>query len=256
MENQDPSIEDCKRYMHMEMSDEEKQAFEQRIKADPGFKERAQRNVKALEALGREEIRRQALEGYDAEEVEERRKKNDRYRLGGIAAAILLLISLGVYAFMPTDSDMEALYQEHYKFFIVGTRSDDVGEDSLWNVALDYYETEGRQDFKRAEEEFERLLADSAFEARHGNEAWLYLGISRLELGNGKGAISAFEEVKSEAAGYYGDAVWYSALARLKMGDRAGAQVAFLGIMENPRWPKTRRDKAEEIYERLEEDAP
>ena len=254
MENQAPSIEDCKRYMHNEMSDSEKNAFEDRIRNDAAFRQRAEANLQALQALGREEIRRQALEGYEEEEREEQRKRNNRYRLGGIAAAILLLVSVCIYAFFPTGSKMETLYEEHFEILAVGTRSSGGDQDSLWNGALDSYEVEGRQDFEKAASMFEELLKDSLFNLGYGNEAHLYLGISRMELGEFDAAIEAFEGVSPKSASFYGDAVWYAALSRLRMGDEEVARQAFQDISASERWSTKRRDSARKILESLEDE--
>ena len=251
MKTNDKIFADCKRYMHYEMPENEKNAFEDRIRNDDDFQRDVKRNLQSLLAVGREEIHRQVREEFEAHAHEISRRRKRRFRAISIAAMLVLSIGFSLVFLVPRTPDLQEVYATWYDFHKVHTRGDAKELDSTWNLALDYYEVPEKQDFRRAIGLFRELLGNEAFANRHGNAALLYQGISFLELELPDSAIHAFDRVSETSGSYFGDAVWYRGMALLQKGDLEGARRAFAAMKEDPRWSLEQRERAEKVCDEL-----
>ena len=251
MDPNNSTLQSSIRYFHHEMAENEKNAFEKRMQSDPDFKLEVQQHLHSIQALGRQQIREKAANSFEQMEQKHLKKRKAYYQYAGIAASILICLGVLFRSYSPPD--MSRIYAENYTFHKVGSRGVALSQNSTWNRALDLYEDESRQGFPQAISLFQTLLLDSAFQSTHSNEANLYLGISYLELKQSDSALLAFEKVDSKSLSYYGDAVWYAALAQLQKEDLKAARQVFRAIQSNARWPNARRERASEILKALGE---
>lgn len=253
MELLQPDIETCKRYLQQEMSDEERKEFETLAAENEPFRSKALANLKAIQMVGRKAIRQQIADAYRASEQALAKGKRKRMRFMSMAASVILILGIGLtWKFSPNMS-MEKIFNSHYAFLKVDFRGGAEDQDSLWNVALDHYEDSNPEDLTKAVGLFHVLLADTSFPQSIHNQAYLYLGGACLELGWPNAAITAFKGVSASSRSFYGDAVWYTALAWISIGNMDSAYSDIKEIADDDRWSLKVREKAGEILEDLED---
>ena len=244
-------MDNCRCYMHREMDRSEMDAFESRFAREEIFAREVRQNLNLLLALGREQIREKVAIAVEEQVSQERARRRRQFRLTGIAASLIFLIGIGLVFLLPSEPNLDEIYAEHFTSYSLGSRTLIPNHDSLWNQALDLYESDQEEGWSMAAERFIELLKNPSFSRPHSNEANLYLGITYLKLGNPGEALIALSRVDEKATGYAEKAVWYRGMAHILNGDKAAAIQLFSAFRNDPRWSKTWRERAADICEDL-----
>lgn len=249
-----------KRYASGQMPEAERTAFEQRLKDDSAFAEEiatwavVQKGIQTegdrqlaekLHVLGKKLMQENAS-GLTATTVNVGPKRLfhlPRWAYAAAAAVLLVLIAWPVYqSLQPTGTQYaynnKAVFDEHFRTGPLPVVRD--AEVATWQKA---YEEKQYDDAIAA---LEALLANPNYTRR--SEAQLYLGISRLAIGQGREALDALKKVSSDSYDW-DEAQWYSALAYIVVDDVVQAKPVLQNIASQAGNP--RRKEAQELLETL-----
>lgn len=239
------------------LSVSERQAFEDQMASDPEFAREVSvwASVQlGIEEKGDEQLRHQLFDlgtqllqedksGIDTTTGAARRWLLPR-RAWAAAAAVLLLIA-GYWLIRqwstpePKMATAENLYNKYYTAMPASGARDAATQD--WKVVYN------QKNYQQAIVLLEALLRDTAFTAR--SEANLYLGLSRLNVGQLQQSVEAFRQV-GQGSYWWDHAQWYEALALLKADDLNAAK-AKLQTIEN-QTGSIYKSKAAELLRQLQ----
>ena len=140
------------------------------------------------------------------------------WRYIGLAVAAGLLLVLAVLYLVRTPGEQD-LFEKYYSPYpnVVASIERNGGADDPWKKPFQLYE-EGK--YTEALPLFRQLLKEQPYSP----ELNLYAGLSLLELDKAGEAIYCFDEVIAQQPDSFKSlALWYGALAKLKLGDENGA---------------------------------
>ena len=235
------------RYLKGELTPEEMDDFEQRLRSDKEFADQVATQTQAhyvARGSARDELRKELKERFrqtHAESVQPKPSTRPLYLfLLGAAAAIAILM-LWVFTSQPPE---QALFAQHFE---LPAPPSSRGEptDTLWNSAISAYDQGA---YERAAAAFDAVASDPFGPKKPA--ASLFAGISYLMTDNGTEALNRFRKI-DPGSSYYQDALWYEALVYVKLGDQAMAQQALRKILEQARHYK--KKEAREILDQLNE---
>ncbi len=223
--------ETIEKYLHNEMSPEERTAFEQAAAADPALalelriRQQVEQGVtgmadaKAGLPVLEQTIARLNQQYFDKKEqtpvVPINRRKRWYYGIAAAAAVIAFVVFVIPLLKRDTGSDLAALYTTYGKYNPisgVGVRSDKNQEDRNKNKADSLFNT---ANYAAALP----LLAEINVQNPADTERYLALGVCYSKTGNAAKAISIFDAVAMGKSGNTDAAVWYKALHYLLQKD-------------------------------------
>lgn len=179
-----------------------------------------------------------AAEKISIEKSQKIRKINWNY-IVGIAAILLIFITIGFIFFRNKNLTSSEIYSEYYK--PLESKENTMGEDFTEikiKEAFDYYNYEK---YEIAVEVFEQI--DDSLE-----NYTIYTGICYLEIENFENAINKFKIVTESNSLMKNDAKWYLGLTYLKINKIEEAKRVFYEISNSS---SQYSEKANEILEKL-----
>lgn len=253
MDLDEPTIQLIERYLRRQLSDEERQAFENRLRAEPELAaevEDLRRTNAAARAYYRDELRQALLEKGRAllkEEVaapageavvKPLPPRPTVRRWLAIAASFLLVLAAAWIVWQvnaPTTSPQTLFNQYFERMPTTGLLAGEV-EATTWKSIVAAYEA---GNCEAVVDQMPALLADTAFEQR--SRGLLLQGSCLLQLGRPDEALSALRQVPPAAASLFREAQWFSALAYLQLNQPAEA-APLLQAQQND--PQSRHQEA------------
>ena len=248
------------RYLNAELPENERSAFEERLKSDADFAAQVTHYAQARQTLNneiREQLKAQVNAAYNAYQGPERQSdsSSDAGTSGGsmrtiwrVAAAVAVIIGLSLGYVFISDSpfDAGATYMAYYETPVGPGEVRDTANDEdakRMNPAAALYKA---KDYAKASAAFKALSDDESFGSR--GTAQLYFGICELELKRASSAISALSSVP-ESNVEYSKARWYLALAHLLNTDSDKAAKALKVVAGRKKAPH--REQANEILQQM-----
>lgn len=223
------------RYIRKELTQSEKDAFEDQLKTDPLLKREVELHSEIHKAVGNPS--RQAFlrtlkdaekEYFAAQHLTGNKK---RFVIWSIAASITLLLAAAVtfYTFNSKSSPQE-LFAQNFKHYPIpeNFRSEtDLYKDNTLKTALDFYN----------EKKYQEALPyfSKAWQKSRGNMMIVFTrGVSYLATGETTQAIGDFTAVISHQNNMFvNQAKWYLALTYLRIGDTSSSS-KLLKELETP----------------------
>jgi tetratricopeptide (TPR) repeat protein len=262
-------IEQIRRYLSEQLSESERQAFEQQLAQKPEIQAEVEhyRQLKSgLKSLHAQEMR-QKLQQWEAERKtlpapvplllpeQNRNRRWLRYAsYAAVASFLLLLLPLGYYVLLPqaeTHSYESLLAQELQELpFPNMLRGSVSSEDSLtlwYKMGAGYY---AGQNYVAAIEAWEKCLEQGNPPAEtSADELLFFIGLSRLQLDQPEAAIHQLQKVGAETH-FFPSAEWYLALAGMQAHDTTLVQHQLQHLAETSEHPY--QEKALRLLELLE----
>lgn len=237
------------RYLLGDMDRTERVDFEKKLADDPGLAEQL-RQEKMLHQIvtleHRKKLKDRIAQVMD-EEKEKQKKPLTRYFIYFSAAAAVILLAV---IFLPrffSSPGAEELYAEHYSPLenMVTTMSGSAPIATELNRAMTLYD---KGDFENAIpllKQYPDSLPDALL-------ARLYLGVSLLETDHALQAQDVFAGIVDQNHPFYQEhALWYLALAELKLGIPDSSKVSLENLLKNSTSNKY-KESAEAILRELE----
>lgn len=237
------------KYFEGSLSAEELVTFETLIKQDAEFSEQVafEEDVQGVVQHRERMVLKSKLKGYESQLPKEDLHTNPKKSINflKIAASLALLVATSwfIYQWSATPN-LDDVYATNYEKFpntvYTITRSDTL-DNSLERKAFEAYEGD---DMKAAITYFEELLAISNLDYIP-----FFLGQSYLKDGQIDQALQQFETIIKNETDFKSEALWYSALANFKKGDkRTGAKQLQL-LIANGNYKKS---QAQELIKALD----
>ena len=241
MEEIDPLYTRIDRYLKNEMSPEERTALEQDVQSDQELAEVMRAQVRAeyaARSYARDAKREKLKDLFEETSIHQpsRLRSLRPYVTFAVAAAIVLLILIGISIQSTQDVTSEALYAQNLYYTptaLTSVRGDAL--DQTWEAARKAYE---EQNFKESILLLEQMVADSSFASP--SKAYLFMGVSYLKEREQQAsdmqnerldpltekALAAFGQI-STTSEFRDDIPWYKAMAYLQAG-KATEAIPFL----------------------------
>jgi tetratricopeptide (TPR) repeat protein len=224
-------IENIESYLSGNMTDVEKQLFEEKLLKDDSLKSEVLNFKMAQDAIlakGRESIKTSVNTAFETSQ-KTNKPKTKIFTLQRIISSVAAVFILAVSTFIlwPENQSFspEELFTSYYEVPVLpNVRSGEGSSLDVWNRTISFFDEGNYSDYIKT---ITPVLNSNEFEFR--NEGYLFLGLSQLELENFSEAISAFENVSSISSSGE-DADWFTALAYLKIKNLEEAQEIFLEI--------------------------
>jgi tetratricopeptide (TPR) repeat protein len=219
------------RYIHNELSDSEKTAFEQQLNTDAEFAEAYQlyasiENTMQNDSQGNQQAFIEKLqplqEKYFLENPKQKKGKLKKILFIGLAATALLVLVFTLIPFNNTPKTSEALYAQYaiYEKVDPTTRGDN---DSILNKAAALY---NEKNYAAAVPYLEKIKKENA-------SALFLLAVCNVEIKNYTAAIAHFDILINGTSSYKDKAQWYKALSYLKQDNKAECKNKLLSITNN-----------------------
>ena len=138
----------------------------------------------------------------------------------GLAAAAMLIVVFIVVPMGNTKATPNQLFATNYTYQTITETTRGESADTILNTAIAQYNT---KNFEGAIANFNKIKASNAL-------ANFWLGVSKLELNDTKGAMAEFDILIAGTSVYKDKAAWYKALTYLKMSDIAICKKQLLTI--------------------------
>ncbi|MEO1053650.1 MAG: hypothetical protein AAFX87_23645 [Bacteroidota bacterium] len=204
------------KYLDADLSDQESEAFEQKMTDSKEFAEEVKLSTGVLNAIAshqKQALRTELRNMYDEAKQEGTILKNTRAKYWPwIAAASILLILTVLYFIQPGSINHEQIYTSYYKAYPASPNTRSVQVEK-YDVAMEAYR---KEDYETALAGFQALGEGADFDAK----TYIFIGNCELNLGQGSEAVKTFEKVINEGSQLEKQyAYWYLALAHLKSGD-------------------------------------
>lgn len=199
-------------YFEGNLSNEEKQQFNELLSNDLEFKAEFEFQKKAKIAVAlseREKLKSQLKEIENSIKL----KNNNRTWLS-LAASIIVILSLGFLFFWNSFSKNDNLYADFYETFPNIEAPTTRGENTL-NIKSEAFFAYDSKDYKKAIELFSEI-----YKIEKSDYAIFYIGLSEMELNEHKKAIDTFSLFQGDSNNnFYFYIKWYKALCYLKEND-------------------------------------
>jgi len=205
MDQQEKQIEQIDQYLNGQLTEQEKKDFELSLEEDDELKALFEFVSDTQKAQAVNELTSLKAQLSNTESNYKRRRQNTRYLK--VAASIILLATLGYFIYNATlqSADTTVLFDKYYKVYpnvVAPVSRDEETTDNIFTT----YEKGNYQEVIDALGTVENPSDTSSF----------YLGQAHMALGNYMPAIKAFDMINT-ASGFYDQALWYRALANLKL---------------------------------------
>lgn len=199
-------------YFEGNLSEEEKQQFDELLSNDSEFKTEFEFQKKAKVAVALSE--RQKLKNQLKEIENSRKLKNKNKTWLSIAASIVVVLSLGFIFFWNSSVKNDNLYADFYETFPNIEAPTTRGENTL-NIKSEAFYAYDSKDYKKAIELFSEI-----YKVEKTDYAIFYIGLSEMELNEHKKAINTFSLFDGDTNNnFYYYVKWYKALCYLKEND-------------------------------------
>ena len=211
-------IQNIEAWFEGRLSDEQKNAFEKRLRDDDAFRTKVdnfEAAVKTVELMGRNELKDRLRKIHD--QVVNGKKQNGKLwlRIAAIFIGLMVVASPLIYRNFFATPDYEKLAVKNFSTYpdILSRRSNASSRDIMLIDAMSYYKN---KDFQNASVLFEHIIDNDTTE----NQAfYLYKGISLLGNDDLRQAAATFEQMVEDPDNeFYEQARWYLALTLLEEG--------------------------------------
>ena len=236
-------------YLKNRLSDQERQAFEKQLQKDPTFRQevadhktliKVSTDTEALEfkkTLGRIQKQYEAVhDNYTTKRLVQRKKPG--YALYGVAAALAVLVGVGVYLYFQAASvSYPHLFKEFYEPYT--HKATLRGADTKAAALLEEYH-QGRY----------HLVLDgleTVVDTTSNTQYHLYLANTYIALQQPEQAVKTLETIEEEDT-YFEYAQWYQALAWVQVKNKAKALTTLNKLIE---YDGIFKEKALELKEQL-----
>jgi hypothetical protein len=157
-------------------------------------------------------------EQTQVEDKDESIGSNNWTKILGIIFGLVILSSIAYYVLQSTGEETNQNYYASYYEPLKMEVSERGEEDNLSSIQ-ELYNT---KNYKPAISKLDELIKED------DNSVWrIYRGISLLEIDKPEAALSDFEKVNQSKSVLWNDqAIWYTAMAYLKIGNTAAAKTA------------------------------
>jgi tetratricopeptide (TPR) repeat protein len=213
MKHEEKDIERIADYLGGTLSQEERNAVDQRLASDTAFRELFNETkllATGIKMQGRQGVKKQLV---DLEQtlpaIEIKKGRTMLPWISGVAAALLIFFLVYMLA---DRSDPKELFEAYYSPYP--------------NIAMPVVRGEDQDSSARARafiayEQQDYLNAIAAFEAleHRSDEDKFYLGNSYLAAGEARHAIDVWLTLSPSASRYADQTLWYLSLAHLKLGE-------------------------------------
>lgn len=242
MENNYDQIE---AYLDGTLPPEERAAFESRLQEDEALRRELEAYKQARAAIrdaARRDLRATVDKAYKEQETKAGQLRSIRRRLA-IAAAVLFLIgAVFVIRYFVSPAGPQQLYAEYFE--PPPTPAQRSGETAdAWNAVVEDYQ---RRNYEEVARDLQNLLSDPDFE--RPAQGYLYLGVSRLVLGQTAAAADSFRRIP-ETSSLNQERAWYLALTYLRAEDTARAEAQLREIAAQTGHYK--QEEAQRLLEQL-----
>lgn len=248
-------------YLNNQLPPEETDAFEQRLANDPDFAARAAEEASlqaALQTEGDQELEAKLLTyakelnqmdvtlSTSAPAPGNTRKLTAYSRLVYAAAVLVGIIVILLPLWLMKHQGITTPVESPEEIYATNFSIPPVPEARSADGQAPWRQPYAQGDYKTTVQQLEALLADPTFTSR--SEAFYYLGIAQLALGNSDAALQALAQVREESFDWEA-AQWYSALALLERQRLQEAKHLFQQISKQTTHPQQKQ--AAEILKRL-----
>lgn len=208
-------------YLRNELSKNERKMFEQQMSNDPSLADMVQQQraaIRLVEAIGDKKIKAQikdAVQGHSGKKEAIVKRIRPRWQtVVGIAASFLVL-ALALWFLMNKPSN-DALFASNYEVYNLNVNSRDNNLDEDIRQAVSLYQA---SNFSEALPLFERI-----YQSENDSKWLIAQAISRIETSQFQSAIDILASVRTnDQDAYQGPALWYTALAYLKLDQKEEA---------------------------------
>jgi len=199
-------------YFEGNLSEEEKQQFNELLSNDSEFKAEFEFQMKAKIAVALSE--RKKMKNQLKEIENSRKQKSNNKTWLSIAASIVVILSLGFIFFWNSSAKNDNLYADFYETFPNIEAPTTRGENTL-NIKSEAFFAYDSKNYKKAIELFTEI-----YKIEKTDYAIFYIGLSEMELNEHKKAIATFSLFKGDSNNnFYFYIKWYKALCYLKEND-------------------------------------
>lgn len=213
-------------YFEGNLSEEEKQQFDELLSNDSEFKTEFEFQKKAKVAVALSE--RQRLKNQLKEIENSRKLKNNNNTWLSIAASIVVVLSLGFIFFWNSSTTNDNLYADFYETFPNIEAPTTRGENNL-NIKSEAFYAYDSKDYKKAIELFSEI-----YKVEKTDYAIFYIGLSEMELNEHKKAINTFSLFEGDTNNnFYYYVKWYKALSYLKENDIENSKKLLNEVVKN-----------------------
>jgi len=239
------------KYLEGKLNKQEKEQFEKELEKNSVLKREYHLQKDIMRAVSEEEVMnlREKLQDITSKGDEKNvlTIRTGLRKVMALAAGILLLVGVASwYYFTQMYTNPYKLYAQYYEPYenIYSSRSLEVtfADESVVRDAFLAYETES---WKKAEEYFDRLLAENSPKIN----ILFYAGIVKLEQDKNAQAIGLFKEVIGKENPLFTEqACWYTALAYLKIDKTEEARYYLNLIIEKG---MSKQEEAKSILKKI-----
>lgn len=206
--------------------------FQKLLETDPELQqefELYQKDLTVIQASAKAQLKNKAA--MDLEEFE--RQRPTIFPLKRVlllaAAVVLLIVSFFLYQKYGQVKTAPELYAAYFELLPPANERSGSEPSDVWQAAMKTY---ANGDYNKTIELLAPALHNADFQ--HAESGKLYLGLSYMMVNENQKAIDVLNDISAESS-YLQDAVWYKALAYLKMNQVVEAKAALQKIAEEPR---------------------
>ncbi|GAB3021614.1 hypothetical protein GCM10027284_46360 [Cyclobacterium sediminis] len=248
MEYQESNEETIQRYLDDELGEDEKLAFEAKVKADASLQEQVAA-YRLLVAGIRFQVRKENWDKISELENEATSKavfkrvylNSWKYAVAGLA--VLLVATFFMYKLLSKQEDMQDLYAENFSAYPALVHATVRGADEPKTLEEQAYAAYSNEEYEEATLYFTNIL-----EAGEDPLVRFYLGNTYLAMGNYDAAILALERAIESPMMLETQAKWYLGLAYLARGRKEDALIQFKELAKGT---TSYSEKAETIIKQL-----
>ncbi|NND63915.1 MAG: hypothetical protein HKN48_12065 [Flavobacteriaceae bacterium] len=222
-------------YLKNEMSSDERDAFEKELGNNPELASDFQNfknTYQLIQQAGRIELK-ETLEGFEEEMGTLSTNKGviPLWVKRALPIAAVLIISIGIYQYYFANTGFTAneIYADYYEVYQAPSNLRTEGQSQFvkWNEAITFY-NDG--EFEAAAAAFKNSESEIPEYERN-----FYSGMASLAMDNPNltSAIESFDQVLATDNDYNEQALWYKALALLRIGNLKEAKNLLYEILEN-----------------------
>lgn len=240
------TTEYMERYVAGELSEAERQTFEQAMDEQPKLEEEFRRHMLARGAVfqaAKEEWRADKRQKLREWRTADKKTSSVSWYQMAAAIALLLAVGLGIYFSQTKQSSPEELFLAYYEVDAAPISRNQAPESDL----LKGYQAFNQQNYQEALALWDRLPVDQ-LDRFTTNELSYYRGLTYLELGRSTEAIQQLKRIQD--SNFAHRATWYLALIWLKEGQIDKARPLIQGLTEQT---SPFQEKAKEVLRQLGE---
>ena len=235
-------------YFSNSLTEDERNQFQKLLETDAGFKEQFELEQNLKRVIRKKESQHLKSKLIDFEHGIEKPATTSNWKAGirkwSMAASVALLMALGWYGYNAfSGADYNELYNANFQQYpntvYTITRGDNT-DTSLERQAFEAYEL---KQYQIAINYFKELKDKTGLDYVD-----FYLGQSYLSNGENLNAIVEFAKISSTNSDYKAEALWYEALAQLKLEKTKESVLLLQALLQDGSYKK---QEAQELLEKL-----